>query len=78
MLAVVASPQLRVAQPVMGDVDALGELEPVRAGDVGVVLAQERPPGELDRLGARVTRHPEAGVQVVAGERLGGAASVDP
>ena len=51
----------------MGDVDALGELEPVRAGDVGMVLAQEPAPGELDRLGTGVTGHTETGVQVVAG-----------
>ena len=56
----------------MGDVDALGELEPVRAGDVRVVLAQEPAPGELDRLGTGVAGHTEAGIQVVAGQRLTG------
>ena len=69
-LAVVAAAQLRVAQPVVGDVDPLRELEGVGAGDVRVVLAQEATPGKVDRLGAGVAGHPETGIQVVAGEGL--------
>ena len=69
-LAVVAAAQLRVAQPVVGDVDPLRELEGVGAGDVRVVLAQETTPGKVDRLGAGVAGHPETGIQVVAGEGL--------
>ena len=71
-LAVVAAPQVRVAQPVVGDVDALRQLEAVGSGDVRVVLAQQRPPGELDRLGAGVAGHAEPGVQVVGGEGRSG------
>ena len=56
----------------MGDVDPLGELEAVGAGDVGVVLAQQGPPGELDGLRARVARYAEAGVEVVGRERRAG------
>ena len=69
-LAVVAAAQLRVAQPVVGDVDPLRELEGVGAGDIRVVLAQETTPRKVDRLGAGVAGHPETGIQVVAGEGL--------
>ena len=68
-LAVVAGAEIRVAQPVVGDVDPLRPLETGRAGDVRMVLSQERAPGDLDDLGARVDGDLEAGVQVVGGER---------
>ena len=69
-LAVIAATQLRVAQPVVSDVDPLRELEGVGAGDVRVVLAQETTPRKVDRLSAGVAGHPETGIEVVAGERL--------
>ena len=72
-LLVVAGAQVRVAQPVVGDVDPLREVERrgVLAGDVRVVALEERTPGELDGLGRCVDRHLEAGVQVVVGDQLG-------
>ena len=69
-LAVVAAAQLRVAQPVVGDVDPLRELEGFGAGDIRVVLAQETTPRKVDRLGAGVAGHAKTGIQVVAGEGL--------
>ena len=75
---VVARPQVGVAQPVVGDVDPLRALEPVRPGDVGMVLAEERAPGDLDDLGARVDGDLEAGVEVVGGERGTGWHSLNP
>ena len=72
-LAVVATPEIGIAEPVVGDVDALGQLQAGRSRDVRMVLAQQRPPGQLDRLGAGIAWHAEAGVQVVCGEgRAGG------
>ena len=59
VLAVVAAAQVGVAQPVVGDVDPLRELEGVGAGDVRVVLAQQAAPGEVDGLGAGVARDAE-------------------
>ena len=72
VLAVVASPERRVAQPVVGDVDALRLLEAPGTRDIGVVPPQERPPGDLDRLGARVGRDAEPRIEVIGGQgRLG-------
>ena len=62
----------------MGDVDPLRALESVRTGDVGMVLAEERAPGELDDLGARVDGDLEAGVEVVGGERWAWWHSLNP
>ncbi len=75
---VVACAEVRVAEPVVGDVDPLRTLESVRPGDVGMVLAEERAPGELDDLGARVDGDLEAGVEVVGGERGTGWHSLNP
>ena len=63
----------RVAEPVVGDVDALGEVEAVRPGDVRVVAAQEAAPGELDRLRAGVEGTPRRAYRSSAGS-AGGAA----
>ncbi len=76
-LAVVATTQLRVAQPVVGDVDPLRELEGFRPGDIRVVLAQEATPGQVDRLRAGVAGHPKPGIQIVAGEGLAWRHDVD-
>ena len=73
-LVVVTRPEVGVAEPVVGDVDPLRTLESVRPGDVGMVLAEERAPGQLDDLGARVDGDLEAGVEVVGGERWDGVA----
>ena len=69
MLAIVVGAQARVGQPVVGDVDALRDLEAALPRDVGVVPPQERPPRHLDRLDAGIRGDAEAGVQVVGGER---------
>ena len=76
--AVVARPQLRIAQPVVGDVDPLGSFEPVGPGDVGMMLAEERSPGDLDDLRARIDGDLEAGVEVVGGERRTGRHGPNP
>ena len=68
-LVVVPRAQLWIAQPVMGDIDPLRALETGRPGDVRVMLAQERAPGDLDDLRARIDGDLEAAVQVVGGER---------
>jgi len=47
---VVARPEVRVAEPVVGDVDALRSLESIRPGDVRMVPAEERAPCQLDDL----------------------------
>ena len=72
IIGVVPGAEVGVAEPVVGDVDPLGALESGIAGDVGVVLAQERSPRELDDLGAGVDRDLEPGVQVVRGDRGAG------
>ena len=69
VLAIVAGSQRRIAQPVVRDVDALGRIQPSRAGDVRVISAQECPPGHFDGLWARVSGDLEAGIQIVGGER---------
>jgi hypothetical protein len=65
---VISGAQIRIAQPVMGDVDPLRALEAVRACDVGMVLSEERSPRELDDLTARVDRDLESRVEVVRGK----------
>jgi hypothetical protein len=57
----------------VGDVDPLGALERpgVVAGDVGVMALEQGSPGDLDRLGRRVRRQLEAGIEVVVGDRAG-------
>jgi hypothetical protein len=54
------------------DVDALGSLEARVAGDVRMVLPEERSPGQLDDLGTGIDRDLEPGVQVVGGDRRAG------
>jgi hypothetical protein len=54
----------------VGDVDALRAFEAGGAGDVGMVVTQQRTPGEFDDLRAGVDGDLEPGVEVVARERL--------
>jgi hypothetical protein len=56
----------------VGDIDALGALEARVAGDVRMVLPEERSPGDLDDLGAGIDGDLEPGVQVVGGDRRTG------
>ena len=69
-----------VAQPVVGDVDPLRPVERrvVAARDVRVVALEQRPPGDLDRLGRRVDVDLEPGVEVVVREQAAGHASGRP
>jgi hypothetical protein len=53
----------------VGDVDPFRPLEAGVARDIGMVLSEERAPGDLDDLGPGVDRDLEPGVQVVGGER---------
>ncbi len=68
-LPVVPSPEGRVAQPVMGDIDPLGRVKAIGTGHVGMVLSEQGTPGKLDRLRAGGDGHLQAGVQVVGRER---------
>ena len=68
-LAVVSVAEGRIAEPVVGDVDALRALETLGAGNVGVVETEQRPPGDLDDLGTRIGGDLEASVEVVGGCR---------
>jgi hypothetical protein len=65
---VVSGAQLGIAQPVVGDVDPFRPLEAGIARDIGMVLTEERAPGDLDDLGPGVDRDLEPGVEVVGGE----------
>jgi hypothetical protein len=67
-LAVVPAPQFRVAQPVVGDVDPLGEVQCGRPGDIGMVASEQPAPGDLDRLRTGVVRDTEPDVEVIGGE----------
>jgi hypothetical protein len=68
-LAVVSVAEGRVAEPVVGDVDALRALETLGARNVGVVETEQRPPGDLDDLGTRISGDLKASVKVVGGCR---------
>ena len=66
---IVATPQVRIAEPVVRDVDPLRKLQGGRPRDIGVVLAQEAAPGQVDGLWARVAGDTESGVEVLGGKR---------
>ena len=66
-LPVVPRSQVRVAEPVVGDVDPLGVLEAVRPGDIGMMASKEGAPRDLDRLARRVGGQLESRVEIVAG-----------
>ncbi len=71
-LAVVASAQGRLAQPVVGDIDPLGHLQTVGTGDVRMVAPKQGTPGDLDRLDAGVRRDTEAAIEVIGWQRWAG------
>src|SRR5438309_3690448 len=68
--AVVACPQLRARQPIVGDVDPLRAIVDVDTtpGHVRMVPFEEGPPGDLDRLEAGIERELEPGIEVVGGQ----------
>ena len=67
-LAVVARAQVRIGEPVVGDVDPLRRCRRRRPGDVGMMALEQRPPGDLDGLGRGVGRQLEPSVEVVGRE----------
>jgi hypothetical protein len=56
----------------MGDVDALRDVIGIGSRDIGMVALEERPPRDLDRLGAAIDGELEARVEIVARQHRAG------